>query len=81
MPYFRKDNVVLKENNEGRIKELLAMGYQKADEKGKVLGKKKEETVAKSTHEKVVKENKELKEKVKQLEKEQQEENKKASSK
>ncbi|WP_077623836.1 hypothetical protein [Sediminibacillus massiliensis] len=69
MPYFRRDNVILQEDDKGKIKELKAMGYQEADKNGKIVEEQQEKTVAESTHKKVLKENKELKAKVEELEK------------
>ncbi|MCC2250075.1 DUF5320 domain-containing protein [Virgibacillus sp. AGTR] len=83
---LRKENVVLKEEDNGKIKELKAMGYQETDEHGKVKGKESK-TVADATHKKTLNENKALKEEIKTLKEEnaalkkELEEDKKASSK
>lgn len=65
---LKLNNVILREEDPSKIKELEAMGYEKVDEKGNVIGEKKEEVVKKSTHEKVLKENADLRAKIEELE-------------
>ena len=45
MIILKKDNVILKESDKSRVKELKAQGYKELDEKGNIIVEQSEKTV------------------------------------
>jgi len=60
---LKKDNVILKESDKSRVKELKAQGYKELDEHGNIIEEQSEKTVPLADYEKEQKEIEELKKK------------------
>lgn len=58
---LKKDNVILKESDKSRIKELKAQGFKELDEHGNIIEEQSKKTVPLADYEKLKEENKELK--------------------
>lgn len=61
MKTLRKENVTLRESDEGKIKELLIQGYKFVGKDGKIIEDEKDKTVPLAEFNKVKKENEKLK--------------------
>lgn len=61
MAVLRKDNVTLKENDQSKIKELKAIGYEEIGKDGKVIADKKDKTVSAKEYDDLTLEHEELK--------------------
>ena len=61
MTELKKDNVILKESDKSRIKELKAQGFKELDEHGNVIEEQSEKTVPFTDYEKLQREFEELK--------------------